>query len=178
MRISCSVNSSEPSSGLAVETAPGGCGNVRPPASVTTQHKVEERSRMEKRRLMHRREVSPPTLMVSVAFVPVKWLLRSMRHHRGDIFKGAQVVTNPAPGRLPNQDRYGDLSPTDTTGRPAGSCLGDSQGEGTAGPTARTVNVACVPARSIHRHACCSRSGDHGGRDRDLQLQTAHDVRG
>ena len=41
---------------------------------------------------MHRREVSPPTLMVSVAFVPVKWLLRSMRHHRGDIFKGAPVV--------------------------------------------------------------------------------------
>ena len=116
--------------------------------------------------------------MVSVAFVPVKGLLRLMRHHRGDIFKAAQVVTNPAPGRSPNHELSGDLSPTDTTGRPAVSCLGDSQGEGTAGPTARTANIARVPARSIHRHACCSRSGDHGGRDRDLQLLTAHDVRG
>ena len=62
--------------------------------------------------------------------------------------------------------------------RPAGSCLGDSQGEGTAGPAARTAKIARVPARSIHRHACCSGSGDHGGRDRDLQLLTAHDVRG
>jgi len=38
---------------------------------------------------MHRREVSPPTLMVSVAFVPVKWLLRLMRHHRGGHFQGS-----------------------------------------------------------------------------------------
>ena len=127
---------------------------------------------------MHRREVSPPALMVSVACVPVKWLSRLMRHRRGGHFQGSPSRTNPAPGRLRNHERYGDLSPTDTTGRPTGSCLGDSQGEGTAGPTARTPKIARVPARSMHRHACCSRSGDHGGRDRDLQLLTAHDVRG
>ena len=96
----------------------------------------------------------------------------------GDILKGAQVVTNPAPERLPNHERYSDLSPTDTTGRTAGSCLGDRQDQGTAGPTARTANIARVPARSMHGHACCSRSGDHGGCDRDLQLLTAHDVGG
>jgi hypothetical protein len=51
--------------------------------------------------------------------------------------------------------------------------LGDSQDEGVAGSTARAANIARVSARSIDRHACCSRSGDHGGRDRGLQLLTA-----
>ena len=53
---------------------------------------------------MHRREVSPPTPMVSAAFVPVKWLLRlNATSLEGDIFKEAQVVTNPAPRRSPNR---------------------------------------------------------------------------
>ena len=55
-------------------------------------------------------------------------------------------------------------------------CLSDSQDEGEAGSTARAAKIARVPARSMDRHACCSRSGDQGGRDRDLQLLTARDL--
>jgi hypothetical protein len=54
--------------------------------------------------------------------------------------------------------------------------LSDSQAEGAAGSTARAAKIARVPPRSFDRHACCSRSGDQGGRDRDLQLLTARDL--
>ena len=53
--------------------------------------------------------------------------------------------------------------------------LSDSQDEDVAGPTARAPQSARVPARSVDRHFCCSRSGDHGGSDRDLQLRIACD---
>ena len=53
--------------------------------------------------------------------------------------------------------------------------LSDRQDEGVAGSTARAAHVARVPARSVDRHVCGSRSGDQGGRDRDLQLLTARD---
>ena len=55
-------------------------------------------------------------------------------------------------------------------------CLSDSQDQGAAGSTARAAKIARGPARSLDCHTCCSRSGDQGGRDRDLQLLSARDL--
>jgi len=55
----------------------------------------------------------------------------------------------------------------------ASYCLGDSQDKSAAGSTARAAKITRVPARSIDRHACRSESGDHGGRNRGLQLLAA-----
>src|SRR5260370_27555889 len=59
---------------------------------------------------------------------------------------------------------------------PAAFALSDSQDEGVAGSTARAAKIARGPARSLDCHTCCSRSGDQGGRDRDLQLLSALDL--
>jgi len=61
--------------------------------------------------------------------------------------------------------------------RPVRCCfsLSDSQDEGAAGSTARTAEITGIPARSIDRHTGCSRTGDQGGRDGNLQLLAAHD---
>jgi hypothetical protein len=55
------------------------------------------------------------------------------------------------------------------------SSLSDRQNESTAGPAARTADIARVPSRRVNRDICCSRSRDHGGSDRDPQLRTADD---
>ena len=55
------------------------------------------------------------------------------------------------------------------------SCLSNSQDERMAGPTARAATIARVPARSLNRHARSSRTGNQGGRDRDLHLLIARD---
>src|SRR5260370_16845246 len=53
---------------------------------------------------------------------------------------------------------------------PVAFALSDSQDQGAAGSTARAAKIARGPAWSFDRHACCSRTGDQGGPDRDLQL--------
>lgn len=52
--------------------------------------------------------------------------------------------------------------------------LSDSQEEGAAGSAARAAKIACGPARSIDFHTCCSRTGDHGRGERDLQFLSTH----
>jgi hypothetical protein len=61
--------------------------------------------------------------------------------------------------------------------RPVHCCfsLSDSQDEGAAGSTACTAKITRISARSIDRHTGCPRTGDQGGRDRDLQLLATHD---
>jgi len=44
-----------------------------------------------------------------------------------------------------------------------------------AGSAARATEIARGSARSVHRNAGCSRSGDQVGRDRGLQLLSAGD---
>jgi len=54
--------------------------------------------------------------------------------------------------------------------------LVDSQRENAAGTSACATQVSRVPARSVDRHIGGSRSGDHDGSERDLQLRTAYDL--
>jgi hypothetical protein len=69
----------------------------------------------------------------------------------------------------------------DRRGRSAlgeGLPLSDGQFESATAPTARTAQIARVPAWSVDRYGCCSRSGDHCCRNRDLQLRAACDQGG
>src|SRR5260370_33146771 len=74
---------------------------------------------------------------------------------------------------VPTDDPEARLFAADIIGGPGR--LSDSQDEDLAGPPPRAPQRARGPARSVPRHFCLPRSGNHGGRGQDLQMRPACD---